>query len=165
MVLGCGSQSCVRSGDKAGQRYQESGGEAHRISCEHISHAEGSTDRGIIINEQNFTLQRTHNPSRSREETERMWCPSPCRCSPRDSRGALPQFSLQPRDQFRFLGHRVWSRDYGKSVRKCAAARWDQSRKPSLCTETTTLLLCSKTEIVMGESTLAYFAALIMSSV
>src|SRR6266478_2725095 len=38
MMLGCASQSCVRSGDKAGQRYQKSGGEAHRISFEHVSH-------------------------------------------------------------------------------------------------------------------------------
>jgi hypothetical protein len=45
-----------------------------------------------------------------------MWCPSPCRCSPRDSRDALPQSLLQPRDQFRFLEHRVWSRAYGKTL-------------------------------------------------
>src|SRR5713101_6793150 len=38
MMLGCASQSCVWSGDKAGQRYQKSGGEAHRISFEHFSH-------------------------------------------------------------------------------------------------------------------------------
>src|SRR5258708_17283816 len=38
MMLGCASQSCVWSGDKAGQRYQNSGGEAHRISFEHVSH-------------------------------------------------------------------------------------------------------------------------------
>jgi hypothetical protein len=37
MVLGCGSQSCVRIGEKAGQSYQKSGGETHRISFEHVS--------------------------------------------------------------------------------------------------------------------------------
>ena len=41
---------------------------------------EGSADRSITINEQNFTLQRMHGPPRSLEETERMWCPSPCHC-------------------------------------------------------------------------------------
>jgi hypothetical protein len=38
MMLARGSQSRVRTGDKAGgQRHQESGGEAHRISLEHVS--------------------------------------------------------------------------------------------------------------------------------
>src|SRR4029453_1307213 len=37
MMLGRGSQSCVRTGDKAGQRCQQSGGEAHRIPLEHVS--------------------------------------------------------------------------------------------------------------------------------
>src|ERR1700737_1815795 len=37
MMLVGGSQSCVRNGDKAGQRSQQSGGEAHRISLEHVS--------------------------------------------------------------------------------------------------------------------------------
>src|SRR6266446_6732345 len=37
MVMGCSSQSCVRSGDKVGQQCQQSGGEAHRISLEHVS--------------------------------------------------------------------------------------------------------------------------------
>src|SRR5437660_11661563 len=36
LMPGCGSRSRVRTGDKAGQRYQESGGEAHRISLEHV---------------------------------------------------------------------------------------------------------------------------------
>src|SRR6266478_8958744 len=38
MMLRPGSQSCVRNGDKAGQRYQKTGCEAHRISLEHVSH-------------------------------------------------------------------------------------------------------------------------------
>ena len=37
MVLGRGSQSCIWSGDKAGQRCQKRGGEAPRISFEHFS--------------------------------------------------------------------------------------------------------------------------------
>lgn len=34
---GRGGHSCVRTGEKAGQRYQKSDGEAHRISLEHLS--------------------------------------------------------------------------------------------------------------------------------
>src|SRR5258706_11382041 len=37
MMLGCGSQSCVRSGDKASYRCQQQGREAHRIYLEHAS--------------------------------------------------------------------------------------------------------------------------------
>src|SRR6266446_3554332 len=37
MVLECGCPSCVRAGDKAGQRCQESGSEAHRICLKHVS--------------------------------------------------------------------------------------------------------------------------------
>src|SRR6266567_3896524 len=37
MMLGCGSQSCVRTGDQADQRGQESSGEGFRISLEHVS--------------------------------------------------------------------------------------------------------------------------------
>src|SRR5882762_2239078 len=37
MMLRCGSQSCVRNGDKAGQRCEENGGEAHQISLEDVS--------------------------------------------------------------------------------------------------------------------------------
>jgi hypothetical protein len=38
MMLGFGSQSWVWNGDKAGQRYQKTGGEANRISFENVSH-------------------------------------------------------------------------------------------------------------------------------
>src|SRR5882762_5471221 len=38
MMLGSGSQSCVRRGDKDDQRCQQSSGEAYRISFENISH-------------------------------------------------------------------------------------------------------------------------------
>src|SRR5258706_6130227 len=37
MMLGCGSQSCVRNGDKDRHRCQENRGEAHRISLELVS--------------------------------------------------------------------------------------------------------------------------------
>src|ERR1700732_690519 len=37
MMLGGGRPSCVRDGDKDRQRCQENGGEAHRISLEHVS--------------------------------------------------------------------------------------------------------------------------------
>ncbi len=37
MMLRCASQSCVRTGDKACQRHQDSRGEAHRISLEYVS--------------------------------------------------------------------------------------------------------------------------------
>jgi hypothetical protein len=37
MMLVWGSQSCVRNGDKAGQRCEENGGEARQISLEHVS--------------------------------------------------------------------------------------------------------------------------------
>src|SRR5713101_3489596 len=37
MMLGYGIQSCIRSGDKANHGCQENGGEAHRISLEHVS--------------------------------------------------------------------------------------------------------------------------------
>src|SRR5258708_4905334 len=37
MMLRCLSQSCVRTADKAGQRCQQCGGEAQRISLEHVS--------------------------------------------------------------------------------------------------------------------------------
>src|SRR5258708_31264453 len=36
-MLGCGIQSCVRTGDKAGEHCQKSGDEAHRFSLEHVS--------------------------------------------------------------------------------------------------------------------------------
>jgi hypothetical protein len=36
-MLGCGFQSGVRTGDKAGQRCEENGGEARQISLEHVS--------------------------------------------------------------------------------------------------------------------------------
>ena len=36
MMLGCTSQSCVRTGDKAGEQRQQSGDETHRISFEHV---------------------------------------------------------------------------------------------------------------------------------
>src|SRR5712675_3373086 len=37
MMLVWGSQSCVRNGDKAGQSWEENGGEARQISLEHVS--------------------------------------------------------------------------------------------------------------------------------
>src|SRR5260370_22634 len=37
MMLGCGRQSCVGTGDEAEQRCQDSGGEAHRNSLEHVT--------------------------------------------------------------------------------------------------------------------------------
>src|SRR6202521_3542625 len=37
MMLRCGSQSCVPTGDKAGEHHHKSGDEAHRISLEHVS--------------------------------------------------------------------------------------------------------------------------------
>jgi hypothetical protein len=39
MMLRSGSQSCVWTGDKAGQNYQKSCGEAHRISLACVSTA------------------------------------------------------------------------------------------------------------------------------
>src|SRR6266436_3104757 len=36
-MLGCGIQSCVRTGDKAGEHRHKSGDEAHRFSLEHVS--------------------------------------------------------------------------------------------------------------------------------
>jgi hypothetical protein len=37
MMLGLGRQGCVQIGDNAGQRCHESGGEAERLSLEHVS--------------------------------------------------------------------------------------------------------------------------------
>jgi hypothetical protein len=48
MVLGRGSQSCVRNGDKAAQRYQKSGGEAHRISLENVSQRQCGDFHGFV---------------------------------------------------------------------------------------------------------------------
>jgi hypothetical protein len=36
-MLGWGSQGGVRTGEKAGQRCEKNGGEAHRISLGHVS--------------------------------------------------------------------------------------------------------------------------------
>jgi hypothetical protein len=48
MMLGCSSQSCVRTSDKAGQRHQESGGEAHRISLENVSQRQCGDFHGFV---------------------------------------------------------------------------------------------------------------------
>src|SRR5579864_8511629 len=48
MVLGRGSQSCVRNGDKAAQRYQKSGGEVHRISLENVSQRQCGDFHGFV---------------------------------------------------------------------------------------------------------------------
>src|SRR6266849_4256544 len=49
VMLGCSSQSCARTDDKAGQHRQESGGEAHRSSLEHVSTSNCGTPDTISL--------------------------------------------------------------------------------------------------------------------